>query len=62
MLLGLLGLAQLLGVPLWSFAFAVFALLAPTRPIRRKLLLAVGIELVIAVCAAVHWLSAAPPL
>jgi len=61
-LLSLLGLAQLLGVPLWSLAFASFALLAPTRPARRKLLFAVGIELVIGVCAAVHWFVPAPPL
>jgi len=61
-LVGLLGLAQLLGVPLWSLAFALFALLAPTPPVRRKLLVAVGIELVIGVCAAVHWLVPAPPL
>src|SRR5437773_2659476 len=56
LLLSLLGLAQLLGVPLWSAAFALFAWLAPTREARRKLIIAVGIELVIAVCAAVHWL------
>ena len=60
-LLGLLALAQLLGVPLWSAAFALFALLAPTQKVRRKLLLAVGIELAIAVCAAVHWFVPAPP-
>ena len=32
-LLALLGLVQLLGVPLWSLAFAGFAFLAPTRPV-----------------------------
>jgi len=61
-LLSLLALAQLLGVPLWSVSFALFAVLAPTRPVRRKLLFAVGIELVIGACAAVHWFVRAPPL
>ena len=60
-LLSLFALAQLLGAPLWSLAFAFFALLAPTRPVRRKLLFAFGIELVIGACAAVHWFVPAPP-
>src|SRR5258706_118204 len=34
-LIGLLALAQLLGMPLWSVAFAVFAFLAPTRAASR---------------------------
>jgi len=62
LLLSLLGLAQLLGVPLWSAAFALFAWLAPTREARRKLIIAVGIELVIAVCAAVHWFVPNSPI
>ena len=57
MLLDLIGLAQLLGVPLWTVAFVVFAILAPTRPARRLLVAAIGIELVIGVCAAFHWLG-----
>jgi hypothetical protein len=61
-LLGLLGLAQLLGMPLWSVAFALFAFLAPTREARHKLLFAVGIELVIGACALVHWFVPASPL
>jgi hypothetical protein len=61
-LFGLFGLVQLLGVPLWSLAFALFAFLAPTPPLRRKLLFAFGIELLIGVCAAAHWLLPAPPL
>jgi hypothetical protein len=61
-LIGLLALAQLLGMPLWSVAFAVFAFLAPTREARRKLLFAVGIELVIGACALVHWFVPASPL
>jgi hypothetical protein len=56
-LLGLFGLVQLLGVPLWLLAFGLFAWLAPTRQSRHKLLSAVAIELVIGVCALVHWLA-----
>lgn len=55
MLTELFGLAQLLGVPLWLAGFALFALLAPTRPARRLLVTAAGVELVVAVCAAIHW-------
>ena len=59
---GLLGIVQLLGMPLWTVAFVVFALIAPTRPARRLLAAAIGIELVIGVCAAVHWfLPRLPP-
>lgn len=54
-LLSLFGLAQLLGVPLWTVGFVLFAALAPSRPTRRLLVAAVGIELVIGVCAAFHW-------
>jgi hypothetical protein len=54
-LFDLFGVAQLLGVPLWGAAFALFALLAPTPESRRKLLAAVGLEAVIAVCALAHW-------
>ena len=57
----LLGLAQLLGVPFWLCAFALFAVLAPTRRSRRLLLGAVGLEVVIGVCAAIHWLMPRPP-
>src|SRR5213594_2786346 len=58
----LLGLAQLLGVPLWTAAFMLFAFLAPTRPARRLLVAAIGIELLIGVCAAIHWFVPRPPL
>jgi len=61
MLLSLLGLAQLLGVPLWTAAFVLFALLAPAGALRRRLVIAVGIELVIGVCAVIHWTLPGPP-
>lgn len=60
--LALLWLGQLLGVPLWLAAFALFAFLAPTHSARRLLLAAVGLELAIGVCAAIHWLLPRPPL
>jgi hypothetical protein len=58
----LLGLAQLLGVPLWIVAFVVFAFIAPTRPARKLLMAAVCVELVIGVCAAFHWWVPRAPL
>lgn len=61
-LLGLLQLAHLLGAPLWMLGFALFALLSPTRPVRRLLIAALGLELVSAACAAVHWFVPGPPL
>lgn len=60
--LSLLGLAQLLGVPLWAGAFVLFACLAPTRSARRKMMIAVGIELVIGIVALVHWFVPRAPL
>jgi hypothetical protein len=60
-LVGLLALAQLLGMPFWFLTFALFAVLAPTREARRKLLVAIGIEVAIGGCALVHWFVRAPP-
>ena len=60
MLVELIGLAQLLGVPLWTAAFVLFACLAPTRPARRLLIIAIGIELVISLCAVYHWFLRGP--
>jgi len=56
----LLRLAQLLGMPLWTVAFAVFAWIAPTRPARRQLVAAIAIELVIGAWNAIHWLLHRP--
>ena len=61
-LVGLLGLAQLLGMPLWTAAFVLFAIIAPAGPARRLLLASVGVELVIGVCALIHWFVPRPPL
>lgn len=62
MLLSLLGIAQLLGVPFWTAAFVLFAFVAPQGSARRMLVVAVGLELVIGVCAAIHWFLPRPPL
>lgn len=61
MFLELFGLAQLLGVPLWAFALGLFAFLAPTKETRQQLVTALGIEVVVGVCAAVHWFVPRPP-
>lgn len=61
MFLSLLGLAQMLGAPIWTGGFALFAWLAPQRDLRRRMLLATAIEVVIGVCALVHFLPAFLP-
>lgn len=58
----LLRLSRLLGMPLWSATFVLFAILAPFPEARRKLVTAVVFELVIGVCALVHWFVSASPL
>jgi hypothetical protein len=55
MLLNVLALAQLLGVPFWLVGFVLFAVLAPDRGSRRLILGAIAIELVIGLCAFLHW-------
>jgi hypothetical protein len=62
MLLELVRLSQLLGVPLWTAALVLFAVLAPFQGARHKLIAAVAIELVIGVVACVHWFVPRPPL
>ncbi len=52
--LDLFRVAQLVGAPVWFVAFALFAVIAPTRRARRKLVLAIGCEAVIGVCFAAH--------
>lgn len=58
----LLGLAQLLGVPLWTGGMVLLALIAPAGSPRRLLIAAIGLQLVIGVCAGIHWLVPRPPL
>src|SRR2546426_12795338 len=57
----LLSLAHLLGMPLWTVAFVLFAILAPTRPARRLLAAAIGVELVVGICAVFHWFVPSSP-
>ena len=52
----LLGVVQMLGSPLWVGGFALFAVLAPARDLRKRMLVAVGIEMTVAVLALVHFL------
>ena len=54
-LFSVLGLAQLLGVPFWFAAFALFAVIAPPGRPRRKMVTAIALEGVIGVCALMHW-------
>lgn len=58
---GLLGIVQMLGSPLWIGGFLLFAALAPAGDLRRRMLLAAAIETAVAACALVHFLSPAPP-
>lgn len=62
LVMDLVRLSQLLGVPLWAVAFALCAFLAPSRTSRLTLVTATAIEVVIGVCALVHWFVPRPPL
>ena len=56
----LVSLVQMLGSPLWVASFGVFALLAPARDLRWRLLAAAAIEVVIGGCGLLHFLSPGP--
>lgn len=58
----LLRIAHLLGMPLWTVAFVLFAFLAPTRVARRLLFAAIGVELAVGICAVWHWFVPSSPL
>jgi hypothetical protein len=62
MLVGLVGIVQMLGSPLWIGGFVLFAALAPARDQRVGMLVAAAIEVVIAVCGLVHFLVPGSPL
>jgi len=62
LLVGLLGIVHMLGSPIWIAGFALFALLAPARPLRRRLLVAVAIELACGACGIVHFTMTRPPI
>jgi len=55
-LVELFGLAQMLGSPLWIAGFGLFALLAPARDLRIRMVVAIAFEVVIAGCGLVRFL------
>ena len=59
---GLVSIVQMLGSPLWIGGFALFAALAPERQLRRRMLVAMAIEIGIAGCGLVHFLIPRPPI
>ena len=61
-ILELVRISQLLGVPLWSVAMGLIAVLAPFQAARRTMTVAVALELVIGVIACVHWFARTSPL
>ena len=61
-LVGLFGIVQMLGSPLWIGGFVLFAILAPAPDLKRRMLIAVVIELLVAGCGALHFFSTAPSL
>lgn len=61
-LFGFLGLAQMLSSPLWIGGFAGFALIAPDRVSRRRMLVAAATEVAVAGCALLHFLPAFAPI
>ncbi len=54
----LFALAHMLGFPLWTLAFGIFAVLTPDRGSRRRWVAALGIELVVAAFSIVHFAGA----
>jgi hypothetical protein len=54
-LASVIGVAQMLGSPLWIGGFVLFAWLAPARDLRRGMLFATAIEVVVAACAFGHF-------
>jgi len=61
-LASVIGVAQMLGSPLWIGGFAIFARLTPARDLRRRMLLATAIELAVGACGLVHFVMRRPPL
>jgi hypothetical protein len=54
-LVGVVGVAQMLGSPIWVGGFALFAWLAPARDLRRRMLIATAIEVAVGACAFGHF-------
>lgn len=54
-LVSVFGIMQMFGAPLWVGSFLLFAALAPADGLRRRLLVAAGIEVLLGVCGLVHF-------
>jgi hypothetical protein len=61
-LVDLLGVVQMLGSPIGIGGFVLFAVLAPAPDLRRRMLIALAIEVVIAGCGLLYFLSPAPQI
>jgi hypothetical protein len=51
----IIGVAQMLGSPIWIGGFSLFAWLAPAHDLRRRMLFANAIELAVGACAFAHY-------
>src|SRR5262249_29346693 len=58
----LLSIVQMLGSPLWIASFGLFALLAPARDLRRRMIAAAAIEVMIGGFGLVHFLTPNSPI
>jgi hypothetical protein len=54
--LGIMGVMQMLSSPLWIGGFLLFSFLAPEHGPRARILVAMGIEVLVAGCAALYFL------
>ncbi|NOT32842.1 MAG: hypothetical protein HOP12_01595 [Candidatus Eisenbacteria bacterium] len=61
-LVSFLGIVQMFGSPLWIGGFLLFALLAPARDLRRRMLVAAAIEVGIAACGLLHFFAPVAPI
>ena len=61
-LMGVLAIVQMFGSPLWIGGFLIFAVLAPAPDLRRSMLVAAAIEVMIAGCGALHFFLPRPPI
>jgi hypothetical protein len=59
---GMLSPVRMLSAPIWLGGFLLFAVLAPARDLRLRMLVAAAIEVVIGACGVLHFLGIARPL
>ena len=53
---GLFGIVQMLGSPLWIMAFILFGVLAPAKDLRGRMLIAAILEVMVAICGIAQFL------